>query len=101
MIELTVPREDRVEVSSARKTFHYEDIRQDSGRNGWRTTILAVEVGCRGFAERTLWNLMKSMGFQGREKKTAIRKIEDIAEKASTMIWKWSHYRAWGRDQAD
>ena len=95
--ELTVPREDRFEVAAELKTTKYTDIQSDSKRRGWKTTIFTVEVGCRGFAASSLRYLLKSVGVQGKERKTAIKKIEGIAENCSNMIWKWSHYTAWGK----
>ena len=49
IVELTVPNEDRVEVSGELKRLKYEQIAQEGRRNGWRVRIWAVEIGCRGF----------------------------------------------------
>ena len=49
MVELTVPSEERVEVSGELKRLKYEKIAQDARLNGWGVRVWAVEVGCRGF----------------------------------------------------
>ena len=100
IVELTVPREDRLEVSGELKKTNYEELIVGGAGNGWRVTVKTVEVGCRGFAFRSLSQVLRDVGgYEGRERKQIVKKIEVIAEQCSHMIWKWSHYKSWGRDQ--
>merc|ERR1712240_1003574 len=49
VIELTIPREDRIEVPGERKKLRYAPLREQGKANGWKVHVRAVEVGCRGF----------------------------------------------------
>ena len=90
----------RLEVSGELKKTNYEELIVGGAGNGWRVTVKTVEVGCRGFAFRSLSQVLRDVGgYEGRERKQIVKKIEVIAEQCSHMIWKWSHYKSWGRDQ--
>ena len=95
-MELTVPNEDRIEVSREMKRTKYERIASEGRLNGWSVRIWAVEVGCRGFPAVSLSSFMKDIGYQGSHKKKAIERISQVAEQASHSLWKASHYRQWG-----
>ena len=69
MIELTVPSEERIEVSGELKRLKYEKIAQEAKVNGWQVKIWAVEVGCKGFPAASLGNLLKDLGFKGGQRK--------------------------------
>ena len=96
IIELTIPTEERFEVSSQLKRTKYEDIKSAAEQKGWKTTIWTVEVGCRGFPAPSIIKLLKEIGYQGRKKKEILRKLSVKAEESSMQIWKSSHFKAWG-----
>ena len=96
IVELTVPNEDRIEVSGEIKRTKCERIASEGRLNGWSVRIWAVEVGCRGFPAVSLSSFMKDIGYQGSHKKKAIERISQVAEQASHSLWKASHYRQWG-----
>ena len=96
IVELTVPNEDRVEVSGELKRLKYEQIAQEGRRNGWRVRIWAVEIGCRGFPAVSMSTFLKDIGYRGGTKKKVIEKMSKIAEEASHSLWKASYYRKWG-----
>lgn len=50
LLELTVPWEEAFE----RKLSKYEGLISDCRQAGWRARCIPVEVGCRGFAARSL-----------------------------------------------
>ena len=95
-IELTVPNEDRIEVSSEMKKTKYEAIAIDGRQKGWRVRILAVEVGCRGFPASSMAAFMKEIGYRGKEGKRILEEIGQTAESATHSIWKWSQIKNWG-----
>ena len=95
-IELTVPNEDRIEVSGEMKRAKYEAIAIDGRQKGWRVRIWAVEVGCRGFPASSLTSFMKEIGYRGKEGKRVIEGIGQTTESASHSIWKWSQIKNWG-----
>ena len=96
VIELTVPSEDRIEVSGELKRLKYEQIVQEGRQNGWKVRVWAVEVGCRGFPAMSMSTLMKDLGYKGGERKKAIERIGKVAEEASQSLWKASHFKKWG-----
>ena len=97
IIELTVPVEDRFEISSELKRTKYEDdIKVAAEKKGWRTIIWTVEVGSRGFPAPSMIKLVKEIGFQGRKKKELLKKMSVTAEESSMQIWKSSFFKTWG-----
>ena len=55
MLELTVPWEERIEDANERKRAKYQELVEECRSRGWRTFYQPREVGCRGFARRSLW----------------------------------------------
>ena len=96
IVELTVPNEDRIEVSGELKRLKYEQIAQEGRLNGWRVRIWAVEIGCRGFPAVSMSTFLKDIGYKGGIKKKVIEKMSKVAEEASHSLWKASHYKKWG-----
>ena len=96
IVELTVPTEDRVEISGELKKNKYEKLAQEAKLNKWRVRIWAIEVGCRGFPATSLLTFLKDIGYQGRQKKNTIENISKSAEQASMSLWKASFYKEWG-----
>ena len=97
IIELTVPNENRIEVSSEIKKAKYAPLAEEAKQKGWRVRIWAVEVGCKGFPARSLTVLFRDTGYTGRERKELLRRIGDVAEEASRAIWRWSSIKEWGK----
>ena len=98
IVELTVGAEENIEVNHERKLTNYAIIEETAGRRGWRVTIWAVEVGCRGFPAPSLNTCYKDLGFSGSQRRSMMQKAGKEAELASSYIWKWSHMKKWGRD---
>ena len=96
MMELTVPYEDRIEVSGELKRSKYQEIVNAGESKGWKVTLWSVEVGCRGFPAVSLGNYLRDIGFSGSERTKHLKKMGEIAQNASNSIWKWSHFRNWG-----
>ncbi|XP_053332775.1 uncharacterized protein LOC128506382 [Clarias gariepinus] len=96
LLELTVPWEDRLEEAFERKLSRYAGLVSDCQQAGWRARCLPVEVGCRGFAARSLARALSSLGIIGERKRRAIRSTTEAAERASRWLWlkrgqPWSH----------
>ena len=62
IIELTVPREDRVEISAELKKMRYAPLEEAARRKGWKVRIWTIEVGCRGFPAASLPTFLKDIG---------------------------------------
>ena len=99
MIELTVPSEERIEVSGELKRQKYEKVALEARTRGWRVKIWAVEVGCKGFPAVSLSNFLKDIGYKGGKRKKICEAIERSAEQASHSLWKASFYKGWGSEK--
>ena len=96
LLELTVPWEDRLEEAFERKLSKYAGLVSDCQQAGWRAGCFPVEVGCRGFAARSLARAFSSLGIEGERKRRASPSTTDAAERASRWLWlkrgePWSH----------
>ena len=96
LIELTVPSEERIEVSGELKKFKYAPLQEQGKVNGWNVNIWAVEVGCKGFPAASMASFLKDIGIAGGERNLQLKKIGEEAMNASRMIWNWSHFTQWG-----
>ncbi|XP_061778568.1 uncharacterized protein LOC133569990 [Nerophis ophidion] len=87
LIELTVPWEERIEEAYERKLKKYQTLILKSQLNGWKAWNLPVEVGCRGFAGRSLWRALGLLGVEGLARKRLVANTTKRAEEASRWIW--------------
>ncbi|RXN07453.1 reverse transcriptase [Labeo rohita] len=86
MLELTVPWEERIEEANERKRPKYQELVEECRERGWRTIYEPIEVGCRGFAGRSLCKALSRLGVTGVAKKRAIRSASEAAEKATRWL---------------
>ena len=91
MVELTVPHEERIEVSGEIKRTKYNHVVEEGKVNGWTVSIWPVEVGCRGFPANSMAAFLRAIGFTGKSRKLALKNLGEKAEEASRMIWLWSN----------
>ena len=96
IIELTVPTEDRIQISAELKLSRYSELLEECKRRGWRTRMWTVEVGCRGFPAASVGRLLKDIGYRGKIKKTIEKILGTEAENASHHIWNTFHSKNWG-----
>ena len=99
MIELTVPSEDRVEVSGELKKAKYAPLQEQGKVKGWNVHVWAVEVGCKGFPAASMVSFLKDIGIAGGERNLHLKKIGEEAMCSSRMIWNWSHFTQWGNEK--
>ena len=97
VIELTVPSEERIEVSSELKRAKYAVLQAEGKRKGWAVAVWTVEVGCRGFPASSMVSLLRDLGIEGGERRRKLKQIGEAAEKASKAIWNWSRMKEWGQ----
>ncbi|XP_063080140.1 uncharacterized protein LOC134470047 [Engraulis encrasicolus] len=87
LLELTVPWEDRMEEAQERKRAKYADLVAECRRNGWSARCEPIEVGCRGFAGRSLHRVLGLLGIRGLHRRRATKNILEAAERASRWLW--------------
>ncbi|XP_063435804.1 uncharacterized protein LOC134716731 [Mytilus trossulus] len=95
IIELTVHWEERCGEANERKRAKYDELLAECRDKGWQTWNFPVEVGCRGFPAQSVWRLFSAVGVTGRQRRTAIQKLCQAAEKASCWIWMKRDSSSW------
>ena len=90
LVELTVPWEENMEVAHERKMTKYDTLRMEIEAKGWKCKVLPVEMGCRGYASRTLIAYLRGIGLSASEIKKTTKVLEAAAESASSWIWQAS-----------
>ena len=87
LVELTVPWEEGCEEAHERKSQKYQDLIMECREKGWQAWLFPVEVGCRGFPAQSAWSVLTKLGISGKERKSAVRRIGEAAERASCWLW--------------
>lgn len=87
LCELTCPWEENAEWAHERKLTKYEGLKNEIANNGWSVKVFAVEVGCRGFASRSLRSFLTAIGGSNRKIKSALKECCEVAERASVDIY--------------
>ena len=87
MVELTVPRESRIDEAYERKKLKYSDLCDNCREKGWSVWCYHVEVGCRGFVGTSTIRALRQIGLTGKEKTKAVNEISEVAEMASWRLW--------------
>jgi hypothetical protein len=95
IIELTVPYESNMSGSHELKKAKYEGLTSEIQRRGYRTWLFAVEVGARGLAGATVYNLLQRLGLSGQARSRYLKQVAETAEKASCWIWTKRNEKNW------
>ena len=85
LMELTVPWEENIDMAFERKLEKCQVLVEQCRSSQWRTACYPIEVGCRGFAGRSLCKTLSRLDMINGKKK-AIRAISESAEKPSRML---------------
>ena len=75
-----------MEWAHERKLLRYGQLAQDCKGKGWRCDVFAVEMGCRGFVDKTTVYLLKGLGSDGRRLRSVIKELACTAERCSAWI---------------
>ena len=86
VIELTVPWETRCEEAYERKKAKNSELLDICKQRDWRTWLFPVEVGGRGFCSQSVCRLMTTVGATGRDRRGAIQRLSQAAERASSWL---------------
>ncbi|XP_019642873.1 PREDICTED: uncharacterized protein LOC109484090 [Branchiostoma belcheri] len=95
LVELTVPWEERCEEAYERKKNKYQELIDECRSKGWQAWLFPVEVGCRGFPAQSVWKLFTAIGVKGKERKVAVRKLGEAAERSSCWLWSRREESCW------
>ncbi|GFS07036.1 polyprotein [Elysia marginata] len=61
MVELTVPYESRMEQAHTYKKEKYLDLTKELEKSGYRAKIMPIEIGARGFAGSSAYDLLSKL----------------------------------------
>ena len=87
LAELTVPSESNMKWAYERKMVRYADLKSQCQDRGWTCHVYPVEVGCRGFAGRSVIGFLPDIGVALKARRSVLRWLQETAESAS--VWKW------------
>ncbi|KAK0146616.1 hypothetical protein N1851_014071 [Merluccius polli] len=76
-----------MEEANERKHAKYADLVEECHRWEWHARYVPIEVGCRGFAARSLCKAYSLLGSTGAHQRKAIKTTTEAAEKASRWLW--------------
>ena len=95
--ELTVPSEERIEVSYELKRSKYAVLQAGGKRKGWAVAVWTVELGCRSFPASSIFSLLRDLGIEEGERRKGLKQIGESAEKATNAILNWSRMKDWSQ----
>ena len=98
IVELTVPYEDRMEVSNELKRSKYEELKESCERNNWSVALWPVEVGVRGFVGASISQVLKALAITGKKRKECITAVSKEAERCSRTLWNMHRIPRWGAE---
>ena len=84
-LELTVPKEERIQTAHDLKAAKYAELPAAAAANGWRLVVVPIEVGARGFVAQSTYRALHELGFS---KKRAAAIKEDL----SLVVTRCSYY---------
>ena len=87
MVELTVPYESRMEQAHTYKKEKYLDLTKVLEESGYLAKIIPVEIGARGFAGASAYNLLSKLSITGNKRTKALKLLAETAENSSRWIW--------------
>ena len=87
LVELTVPWEEKVSERHEFKKSKYDHLAVEAGLKGWSVVNLPVEVGCRGFACKSLSHMWRKLGMSGSSLRKANSKTAREAERCYRWLW--------------
>lgn len=86
-VELIVQWAECIDEAQERKRTKYQELAEQCRGQGWTTCCEPIDIGCRGFAGRSLCRVLTKLGTVGLAKKKAIKLITDAAERATMSLW--------------
>ena len=95
IIELTVPAEENIANAHHRKTVKYEALVASCLSRGWKTTFIAIEVGCKGFVGFSTVKCCKMLGMSKHSISQLVKLLSKVALRCSYLIYLSRKNRDW------
>ena len=87
LLELSVSWEESHFAANARKKKRYEELEALLTCRGWRVQRLEFEVGSRGYLSPTVSTMLKALGLNRQEAKSARGRLENTALLCSYVVY--------------
>ena len=101
MIELTCPAEEGMYAAKVRKQSKYMPLIDQINQNTpWKTSLLTLEVGVRGFVAHSSRLVFIRLGISSRQTTELCNQIGTIAAKCSYAIYLASNATQWDQNRA-
>lgn len=84
-----MPWEEGCEEANERKSLKYKDLIMECREKGWQAWLFPVEFGCGGFSVQSGWSVLTTLDISGKERKTAVRRIGEVAEPHAGCGLRW------------
>ena len=85
--ELTVPWEENVQTAHEYKALKYTELVNSCKERGWKVEYYPIEVGCRGYAPRSLHTFLTVLGLARRNRRKVVEELLTTATRSSAWIW--------------
>ncbi|GFR61993.1 polyprotein [Elysia marginata] len=79
MVELTVPYESRMEQAHTYKKEKYLDLTKELGQSGYTAKIMPIDIGARGFAGSSAYNLLIKLLISGNKRTKDLKLLAETA----------------------
>ncbi|GFS15158.1 reverse transcriptase [Elysia marginata] len=86
MVEPTVQYESRMEQAHTYKKETYLDLTKKLKESGYRAKIMPIEIGARGFAGSSAYDLLSKLSISGNKRTKALKLLAKTAENSSRWI---------------
>ena len=94
-LELTCPKEERIQAAHDLKLERYADLTPAARSQNWLLTTWPIEVGCRGFVALSTLKAIRAFRFT-RSKQTEIKcQLECVARRCTYYIWCCREQSTW------
>ena len=69
------------------KLAKYEPLTKHLATHGFRATVLAAEIGARGFVGYSAYQVCRQLGLPRKQVGKHLRSMAEAAERASSWVW--------------
>ncbi|GFR98737.1 polyprotein [Elysia marginata] len=73
-------------IPTKRKKTHL-DLTKEREESGYRAKIMSIEIGARGFAGSSAYDLLRELSISGDKRTKALKLVAEIVENSSRWIW--------------
>ena len=88
LLEQTCPCEEGIADAQTRKLNRYQPLADDIKANTpWDVSIMAYEVGARGFVARSTFRCLCKLGLSGQERSKLCKQLGNISARCSYAIY--------------